>query len=127
MDKISITAIIISALLNSLLGYSMINLLLAAFIISGFFLVQFLISRGKWIGGGDIRLGFLMGVILGWPHGIVALFIAYFLGSIIGILLIIWGKKKFSSKIPFGTFLTAGTFIALLYGQEIIQWYLKII
>ncbi|PIY78426.1 MAG: prepilin peptidase, partial [Parcubacteria group bacterium CG_4_10_14_0_8_um_filter_35_7] len=65
------------------------NLFLGGIIVSGFFLLQFLVSRGKWIGGGDIRLGFLMGVMLGWPKAIVALFLAYIIGALIGVILII--------------------------------------
>ena len=86
-DKISIPAIIIIFIFQIILSLIRNNyelqvtsyglLLLAAIIISGFFALQFILSKGKWIGGGDIRLGFLMGIILGWPMGLLALFLAY--------------------------------------------------
>ncbi|MFC1615283.1 prepilin peptidase, partial [Patescibacteria group bacterium] len=127
LDKITIPSIVAAGVLNVILGHSILNLLLAGFIVGGFFLFQFIISRGKWIGGGDIRLGFLMGIILGWPIAIVALFISYILGAIVGIGLIVTGKKKMSSQVPFGTFLSVGAIIALLYGQELLRWYMQIL
>ena len=63
----------------------------------GFFLLQFVVSSGKWIGGGDIRLGVLMGLILGWKLLLVALFLSYLVGAVIGIILIAKKKKKMSS------------------------------
>jgi len=125
LDKVTVPAIAAAGLFNIILGHSIFNLLSAAFAISGFFLLQFLISKGKWIGGGDIRLGFLMGIMLGWPIAIAALFISYIAGAIIGVGLIITGKKKMSSQVPFGTFLSVGTIIALLYGDMLMRWIMR--
>lgn len=127
LDRVSAPAIITALILNLLLGYSFLNLILAAGIIGGVFLLQFLVSDGKWIGGGDIRLGFLMGVMLGLSRGIVAFFIAYFLGSIIGIILVAMKRKKMSSRIPFGTFLTVGVLISMFYGDAIARWYIGLL
>ncbi|OGF23339.1 hypothetical protein A2Y83_01330 [Candidatus Falkowbacteria bacterium RBG_13_39_14] len=124
LDKVSIPAIIAAFVLNIILERNYWNLLLAAIIVSGFFFLQFLISKGKWIGGGDIRLGFLMGVMLGWPNAIFALFLAYIIGSITGIGLIVFGKKKMESRVPFGTFLAPAIYIAMLWGGEILRWYM---
>ena len=77
------------------------------------------------MGVGDIKLAFLMGLVLGFPNILVALFFAFLLGAIIGIGLIISGKKTLKSEVPFGPFLVTGTFIALFWGQEIINWYAK--
>jgi len=90
-----------------------------------FFLLIVLISRGKWMGIGDIKLAFLMGLILGFPNILVALFLAFFLGAIIGLGLIISGRKTLKSEIPFGPFLITGTFIGLFCGGQIINWYLS--
>jgi len=89
-----------------------------------FFLLIVLVSRGKWMGVGDIKLAFLMGLILGWPNILVALFSAFFIGAIIGTGLIMAGRKKLSSEVPFGPFLVMGTFLAMLWGGEIVDWYL---
>jgi len=104
----------------------LINPLSSAFLASLFFLVIVLISRGKWMGVGDIKLAFLMGLILGWPDVLVALFLAFFIGAIIGIGLILTGKKTLKSEIPFGPFLVTATFLAIFFGQQIITWYLTL-
>ena len=131
LDSITIPAIIIAFIGNLFLSASwrvdFLNLALAVVIGGGFFLLQFLVSRGKWIGGGDIRLGALMGALLGFPQVLVVLAFAYFSGAIVGIGLVAAGRKQFSARVPFGTFLSAGTIIALLYGEVILRWYLGII
>ena len=81
-------------LLNILIGFSLWNLAISGIIGGSFFLMQYLISQGKWIGGGDIRMGLLMGISLGWPSILVALFLAYLLGSFIGIFLMMAKKLK---------------------------------
>ncbi len=127
LDIVSLPACAVILILNLVLGYEWQNLLLSGIIGGGFFLIQFVISKGKWIGGGDIRLGLLMGLSLGWPNILVALFIAYILGSVIGVGLIIAKKKQLSSQVPFGVFLSIATIITLFWGREIIDWYLGII
>lgn len=125
LDKITLPACLIVLLINLYLGIGLWNLLISGIIGSSFFLFQFVISKGKWIGGGDIRLGLLMGLALGWPKIILAMFLAYIIGSVAGISLIIAGKKQLGSKIPFGIFLSTATIITLFWGKEIINWYLS--
>ncbi|RLC38238.1 prepilin peptidase [Candidatus Falkowbacteria bacterium] len=127
LDIITIPACVIVFLLNLLLGFSLWNLLISGIIGSSFFLFQFIVSKGKWIGGGDIRLGLLMGIILGWPQVILAIFLGYFIGSIVGIGLIISKKKHLGSQVPLGIFLSTSTIIVLFWGQEILNWYLNLI
>jgi len=92
-----------------------------------FFMAIILISRGRWLGLGDVKLAFFMGLFLGFPNVLFALFLAFSIGAIIGIGLIIAGKKTLKSEVPFGPFLVAGTFIALFWGRAIIDWYLGFI
>ena len=92
-----------------------------------FLLAIILFSGGKWMGLGDFKLAILMGLFLGFPDILVALFSAFFLGAAIGIGLILAGKKKMKSQVPFGPFLVAGTFIALFWGSRIIEWYLNLL
>ncbi|MBZ1345436.1 MAG: prepilin peptidase [Candidatus Nealsonbacteria bacterium] len=91
-----------------------------------FFLTIVLISGGKWMGIGDIKLAFLMGLILGWPNILVALFLAFLLGAFIGAILLISRKKTLKSEIPFGPFLVSGTFISIFFGPQIISFYLNL-
>lgn len=100
---------------------------LAAFGAGGFFYSIAAVSDGKWMGGGDIKLAFLMGLILGWPNILVGLFLGFFLGAIVGVSLILVNKKKLSSEIPFGPFLITGTWIALFWGEMVVSWYLRVL
>lgn len=87
-----------------------------------FFLALFLFTRGRGMGFGDVKFAFLMGLVLGFPNIIVSLYIAFLTGAIIGIILMIWGKKRFfGTAIPFGPFLVLGTFAALFWGEIIFQ------
>src|SRR3989338_4022153 len=123
LDQVVIPGMIFAALANLYLGLVWWDLLLAAIIGGGFFWLQYVISQGRWIGGGDIRLGALMGLMLGWQMLLVALFIAYLCGAAVGLVLISAGKKKMSSAIPFGTFLSLAAFVAFLFGPQILNWY----
>ena len=123
LDIVTLPACLVVLILNLALGFSLWNLLVSGIIGSGFFLLQFLISGGKWIGGGDIRLGLLMGLALGWPGVIAAIIISYFLGSLVGLGLIAAGKKRWGSEIPLGVFLAAGTIIDLFWQERILDWY----
>lgn len=98
--------------------------LILAVLPSLFFLAINLISQGRWMGFGDFKLAILMGLFIGFPNVLVAFFFSFFVGAIISIGLIILNKKTLKSEIPFGPFLVTGTFIALFWGQEIINWYL---
>lgn len=91
-----------------------------------FFLSLIIISRGKWMGMGDVKLSFFMALFLSWPNIIVAIFLAFWLGTLVSLPLLIFGKKGLKSQIPFGPFLITGTFIAFFWGERIIVWYLQI-
>jgi leader peptidase (prepilin peptidase) / N-methyltransferase len=101
--------------------------LLGAAIIAGFFYLQHLISRGKWIGFGDVKFGLMLGFASGFPLCILLLFISYVAGALVGILLILTGRKQATSKLPFGTFLGLGAIATMLYGAPILNWYLELI
>ena len=100
------------------------NPLLSALIAAAFFATIFFVSKGKWLGFGDVKLAFLMGLFLGWPGILVALFVTFILGGIMGLGLIATGKKNMKSQVPFGPVLVVGTFAALFWGEEIVRWYL---
>jgi len=126
-DKVLFPAIAVALLFRLLENlYLMPNYLLAVLIGSGFFLAIFLISKGRAMGFGDVKLAILMGILLGWPNILVALFLAFFLGAIIGLILMIFKGKGLKSEIPFGPFLITGTFIALFWGQQLVNWYLTV-
>jgi len=96
--------------------------LLAAFGAGLFFLLLHLITRGKGMGFGDVKLAFLMGLVLGPLRVILALYLAFLTGAFTGVILILAKKKKFGEQIPFGPFLVGSTIVALFWGQEIVEW-----
>ncbi len=124
LDVVSLPGILF-AFLGSVffLHEPLVSVLIAGILGGGFFLIQFVLSKGKWIGGGDIRLGVLSGFMLGLERFSLALVLAYIVGAFVGIVLILGGKKSWKSKMPFGTFLSASTLIFLLFGQQIADWF----
>nr|WP_315989276.1 A24 family peptidase [Desulforamulus aquiferis] len=81
-----------------------------------------LVSKGG-MGGGDIKLAAVMGMFLGLKLVMVALFLAFLIGGIIGIILLATGQRGRKDPIPFGPFLALGSLIAALVGEKIISWY----
>lgn len=129
-DKVIYPAIVIALgfnLFNNFHNSLFLNNIFAAFVASGFFYTIIVLTKGKGMGGGDVKLAFLMGLILGWSIVLIALFSAFILGSVVGISLILAGKKKMGSMIPFGPFLVLGTFMGLFWGEGIVEWYLGIL
>jgi len=100
------------------------NYLFAALIASGFFLLIFLISKGSWIGFGDVKLAFFLGLILGFPNILAGLFLAFMFGAIIGLVLMVYKIKGLKSEVPFAPFLILGTVLSMFWGNEIVSWYL---
>jgi prepilin signal peptidase PulO-like enzyme (type II secretory pathway) len=85
-----------------------------------FFLMIFLLTRGRGMGFGDVKLAFLLGLFLGFPDIVLALYIAFLTGGIVGIILILWKKKKLKSSVAFGPFLILGTIISFFLSPQII-------
>lgn len=121
-DKIVIPAIIISFLYLLIVNSPLlISYLLSALGSFAFFLMLFLITKGKGMGFGDVKLSFLLGLVLGFPKIILALYLAFLTGAAIGIILILWKKKRtIKDTIPFGPFLILGTLVSLFLGELII-------
>jgi len=92
-----------------------------------FLLAIILISKEEWMGWGDFKLAVFMGLFLGSPKILVALFLSFLIGAIIGLILIITGKKTLKSKVPFAPFLVTGTFLAMFFGEGFINWYLNLL
>lgn len=107
---------------------AVIDTALSVLVGGGIFYALFQLSGGKWIGGGDVKLGWLLGlVIASWAGSLLMIFIAALLGSLVSIPLILDKKLKRTSVIPFGPFLIAGAIIVVLFGADIIDWYTQLI
>lgn len=120
-EKVVWPIILIMALVNLFvfkLDWSM--LAFGAALIVLFFWLQIVVSGGRWLGWGDVLIGLWLGVSLGWPKVLIALVLAYWLGALVGLVLIALGRKDFSSRIPFGPFLLLGLWGAWLFSQPLI-------
>lgn len=111
---------------DSLTPTFIVQTFLTAFVLGGLFFSIVYFSRGKAMGGGDVKLVFLMGLVLGWPKALPALFFAFLTGALLSVMLIMLGAKRFGQTIPFGPFLTSGAFVSLFWGNQIINWYLSL-
>lgn len=123
-DSITVPGMAIALVVSLLLGRPFGVVALGAILGAGLFLVQYVVSKGTWIGDGDIRLGALMGLALGWKLVLLALLLSYVSGAIVGSALVATGKKRWKSQIPFGSFLTLATLAALLWGDALLDAYL---
>lgn len=134
-DKVLVPLIGLAVLYQVLLGVRMaqeggllfgplLEGVAAAFAGGLFFLALFLLSKGEWMGFGDVKLVFFMGLLLGASALLVALFFAFVSGAIIGVALMAWGRKNLGDHVPFAPFLICGTFIAFFWGAPIVAWYL---
>ena len=93
-------------------------------VIGGLFYGLFQLSKGKWIGGGDVKLSFMIGLLVGGPlNSILAIFVASFLGSLVSLPMIAKKSLKPTSHIPFGPFLLIATAVVYLYGARVADWY----
>lgn len=106
--------------------HSLLMALASLAIAGGIFYVLFQISNGTWIGGGDVKLGFVLGLLIARPaEAFLMLFFASILGLIFSLPVVIFKRSKLSSKIPFGPFLIAATVIVKLFGTGIVSWYTR--
>ncbi len=95
-----------------------------------FFLLLVIISRGRWMGMGDVKLVFFLGLILGWPKILASLLLAFWSGALVSIILILTKKKTIKSQIPFGPFLVFSAFLFLFFDLTFLQdliYFVKIV
>jgi prepilin signal peptidase PulO-like enzyme (type II secretory pathway) len=89
----------------------------------GLFYALFQISGGKWIGGGDVKLGSLLGILVGGPLAAgLLLFTASLAGTVFALPLMAAGKVKRTTLVPFGPFLLLAALIVRLFGASVITW-----
>ncbi len=93
-------------------------------VVSGLFLLIYLITKGRGIGGGDIKLMAAAGLLLGWQKILLSLMIGSIAGSVIHLTLMKLKNKE--RVLAFGPYLALGIFIAMIYGNELINWYLAL-
>ena len=93
------------------------------------YLIEFIVKK-EVMGGGDIKLFAMIGLFLGIKNSLLSALISVYVGAIFGITMIIYSKIKkseFNSMIPYGPFISIATFVVMLYGDNIINWYMNFI
>jgi len=83
------------------------------------------LARKGGMGGGDVKLAAFIGLATGFPSVIVALLIAILAGGATALALVLTRAKGLKSYIPYGPFLVVGGLVALIYGPQIVAWYLR--
>ncbi|HSX05759.1 MAG TPA: prepilin peptidase [Candidatus Saccharimonadales bacterium] len=102
--------------------------LLSAGIIFGLFWLLYQLSKGAWIGGGDVKLAAPLGLIVAGPaYAFLMIFLASLLGTIASVPLLARGKQGFGKHIPFGPYLLAATVIVVLCGGQLAAWYQQLL
>jgi leader peptidase (prepilin peptidase)/N-methyltransferase len=97
---------------------------LGALIISGIFYALFQLSGGAWIGGGDVKLAVVLGILAARPlQALLLMFLSSVIGTVCSIPILLRGKKALQTKVPYGPFLLAATVVVVLWGQRMVDWY----
>ena len=92
------------------------------FAVSVFLLLINLVTKGRGIGHGDIKLMVATGLLMGWKLIVVAFIMACIIGTVVH--LIRMAVKKVGRKLAFGPYLSMGIFIAMIWGEQLVSWYL---
>lgn len=124
-DAIQVALFLFSLLLK-LGGIFQLHFFTAGLVVMLPILFLYLVTRGRGMGFGDVKLSFTMGFLLGIKAGLLALYFGFVMGGIVGLILLWLKKKKLKSKIAFGPFLVLGILIMLFWEKEIFQLVSKI-
>ena len=128
-NKLVFPLIVISLLLSAVmnLGLAHVSLMdwlitlgLGMLPITGVYGILYLLSRGRWIGLGDVKLGIAIGLLIPWWGGVLVLFLSNLLASLASIPGLLKRRISGASEIPFGPFLLVATYLVFLLG-----WALK--
>lgn len=125
-DIIMLPAIGYAFLINFWIGDPLSGLIGAA-VGTAFFGLQYLLSKGKWIGSGDMRIGAFMGFMLAWPMTLLAILVSYLIGSVVSIYLLATKTATPKTAVPLGPFLVVGTVLVFFFGDQILDLYLSLL
>lgn len=118
-----ILGVLVFLVLLSLPSPSLVNYFLWGFVAFSFFLLIYLVTRGRGMGFGDVKLAFVVGMLLGYPTTIVWIFLAFLVGALVGVVLILSKRAKWGAQIAFGPFMLVAAYVALFFGEELWRLY----
>jgi len=123
-DVITLPGIIAGAALSiALHPIHWLDTVLGIVVGGGLFLV-IIVASGGGMGGGDMKLGAMMGAFLGWKLVLLAILLGVFAGGAVALALLATGSKGRKDPVPFGPFLALGAVLSLLWGNDLLEWYL---
>jgi leader peptidase (prepilin peptidase)/N-methyltransferase len=123
---VALVLLLLPAVLDGAWDAYLRAVLAGAALFAFYFLLAFIYPAG--MGFGDVKLAGVVGIYLGWASWGVLLvggFTAFVLGALVGITVMVVGKGGRKTKVPFGPFMLAGAFLALFFGQPVVDWYLS--
>jgi leader peptidase (prepilin peptidase)/N-methyltransferase len=130
LNKIVYPVALVAMILNFFIRdlYSLHNFLFGLLGGAVGFLILFLpaLIYSKGMGWGDVKMAALIGLMVGFPNVIVAVFGGIIIGGVIAIILLVTKTKTRKEGIPFGPYLSLGTIVTMLWGTQIIHWYLRL-
>jgi leader peptidase (prepilin peptidase)/N-methyltransferase len=131
-DKITLPGIVAGLIVAPLLGLTTFtgSLLGAAVGGGALYLIALLgvaVFKKESMGGGDIKLAAMLGAFLGWQTVLLLLFVAFLLGAIVGVFAMSTKGRQWDRTIPFGPFIAVGAFLATVWGDAALGWYLALL
>ena len=121
--RVVVPAIIFVGAFYLILGFEFVDLI-SAFSLGGFFWGLYIVTKGKGMGFGDVRLALLIGLFNRFPNNILAILMAFVSGATFSVILMIFGEKGMKDKIAFGPFMLLGSLLAFVFGDVFFAWYL---
>jgi leader peptidase (prepilin peptidase)/N-methyltransferase len=122
-DRITLPGIVVGFVTSVATAQtSWLDSLVGVLIGGGVFFLVILLSRGG-MGGGDMKLGAMIGAFLGWKLTVLTIMLAVISGGLVGVTLLITGLRQRRDPVPFGPFLAVSALVSLFWGNQIIRWY----
>ncbi len=127
-DKVTVPGMLVGLVVAPLAGItgfweSLIGLVVGGGALYLIAVLGELILKKESMGGGDIKLAAMLGAFMGWKLVLVGLFVAFFIGAVVGTAVIASKPKDWDRAIPFGPFIALGAVLALLWGETAFTWY----
>ncbi|MFA6081894.1 MAG: prepilin peptidase [Patescibacteria group bacterium] len=124
-DELFWSAIVIGVIIAVFTQHSLVSLLLGVASAAGLLFLLTTVSKERWMGWGDVLVAVPVGIILGYPLGLLWILTGFWVGAIYGVGLMALKIKKRTDPVPFLPILLASFVIVLLWGDRIVNWYLK--
>jgi leader peptidase (prepilin peptidase) / N-methyltransferase len=103
------------------------KMLIAMVMATGLIFSLWLVTKGRGMGFGDVKLMIPLSLLMGWPLTLAGVFLSFTSGAVFGIILLVVGRRRLGQPIPFGPFLILGTVLSLLWGRLLIEWYISVL